>query len=125
WFLPQEWVPPGGIPKFTEELIEQLASPIGDRASASSVVPLPIPMPSELIEHAVKGHVRFGMDLSEQTHPLRDESVRRFAMGARIPPEILTGAGDISHWGQWFIDEQGIKLFIAPEVHIVLHSWSV
>lgn len=125
WFIPQEWVPPGGIKQFTQELIEQLSSPIVDRASASSVVPLPIPIPMEMIEHVVKGHVRFGMDLSEQTHPLRDESVRRFAMGARIPPEILTGTGDISHWGQWFIDEQGIKLFIAPEVHIVLHSWSV
>lgn len=125
WFIPQEWMPPGGVKQFTQELIEQLSSPIVDRASASSVVPLPIPIPMEMIEHVTKGHIRFGMDLSEQTHPLRDESVRRFAMGARIPPEILTGTGDISHWGQWFIDEQGIKLFIAPEVHIVLHSWSV
>lgn len=125
WLIPQEWQPPGGIKQFVEDLIDQLSNPIVDRASAASVVPLPLPMPGEMIAQAVQGHMRFGMDLSEQTHPLRDESVRRFAMGARIPPEILTGTGDISHWGQWFIDEQGIKLFIAPEVHIVLHSWSV
>lgn len=121
--IPQEWSPPQGLKAFTDDLIEQLSSPISDRASASSVVPLPLPMPQELIEKV--RHIRFGMDLSEQTKELRDESVRRFAMGARIPPEILTGTGDISHWGQWFIDEQGIKLFIAPEVHIVLHSWTV
>lgn len=121
--IPQEWSPPQGLKAFTEDLIEQLSSPISDRAAASSVVPLPLPMPQELIEKV--RHIRFGMELSEQTKELRDESVRRFAMGARIPPEILTGTGDISHWGQWFIDEQGIKLFIAPEVHIVLHSWSV
>lgn len=121
--IPQEWTPPQGLKTFTEDLIEQLSTPISDRASASSVCPLPLPMPQELIEKV--RHIRFGMELSTQTKELRDESVRRFAMGARIPPEILTGTGDISHWGQWFIDEQGIKLFIAPEVHIVLHSWSV
>ena len=120
---PQSYIPMGGIKAFTQELIDQLASPIVDRASASSVVPLPIPMPDELIDKP--RHMRFGLDLSREAKELRDESVRRFAMGARIPPEILTGSGDISHWGQWFIDEQGIKLFIAPEVHIVVHSWSV
>lgn len=120
---PQSYIPMGGIKAFTSELIEQLSAPITDRASASSVVPLPIPMPDEAIDKP--RHIRFGLELSRQAKELRDESVRRFAMGARIPPEILTGTGDISHWGQWFIDEQGIKLFIAPEVHIVVNSWSV
>lgn len=120
---PQSYVPMGGVKAFTNELIEQLSAPITDRASAASVVPLPIPMPDEAIDKV--RHIRMGMELSHQAKELRDESIRRFAMGARIPPEILTGTGDISHWGQWFIDEQGIKLFIAPEVHIVVNSWSV
>lgn len=122
-FWPQSVAFPGGIKSFVSSLVDQLSAPIKDRSSAASVVPLPVAVPDEAIEK-IK-HMRFGMDLSIETKELRDESIRRFAMAARIPPEVVTGMGDVTHWGQWFIDEQGIRLFIAPEVHVVAHAWTI
>ncbi len=42
--------------------------------------------------------------------------IQRIALGLDMPREMLTGTGDVNHWGGWLLDEQGFRQHVAPVV---------
>lgn len=99
---------------FVVELIDAMMEPIEDRDTAAAVVPLVIKVPGE---HASAiQHIRFGTEFDDQTRTLREEAIRRLALGLDIPPEILLGVGDVNHWTAWQIEESSVKLHIEPKL---------
>lgn len=99
---------------FVVELVEAMTAPIEDRDSASAVVPLVIKVPGDLIDD-IK-HLSFSTPFDQETKTLRDEAIRRLALGLDLPPEIMLGLGDANHWTAWQIEESSVKLHIEPKL---------
>ena len=92
---------------FTAALQEAMVESLTDRESASAVVPVVGTIPGQYISD-VK-HITFWSELQEQAKTLRDEAIRRLALGMDLPPEVVTGTADVNHWTAWQVDESAIK----------------
>lgn len=98
-------------------LIESMVTPIKDRDSAASVVPLILTAPDESVD-AIR-HITFASPLDASSKDLRDEAIRRLALGMDMPPEQLIGLGTSSHWNAWAVQEDTVKLHLIPGVKIL------
>lgn len=76
---------------FTEALMDAMITPISDRSSASAVVPLTITAPDEVCEKI--RHLSFSGPLDQYAGERQDKVIRRLALGADAPPELLLGTG--------------------------------
>lgn len=45
-----------------------------------------------------------------------DKVIEQIALGLDMPKEMVTGTGDVNHWGGWLLDEQGFRQHVAPVV---------
>jgi hypothetical protein len=106
-----------GAQGWLDLITEAMIAPIRDPDSASAVVPLVSTVKGDLIDKIT--HMEFGRDLDQMIQPLRDACALRLAVGMDLPPEKLTGSGDINHWGQWSITEDFAKQYIAPKLELV------
>lgn len=104
-------------PDFVDDLMETMITPISDRSSASAVVPMVVTVPGETIGQF--RHISFSTPLDDETRELRDEAIRRLALGQDAPPEILLGSGDASHWGAWLVREDVVTTHIEPPLALV------
>lgn len=98
-------------------LIESMVTPIKDRDSAASVVPLILTAPDESVD-AIR-HITFASPLDSAAKDLRDEAIRRLALGLDMPPEQLLGLGTSSHWNAWAVQEDTVKLHLIPGVNLL------
>lgn len=98
-------------------LIESMITPIKDRDSAASVVPLILTVPDESVD-AIR-HITFASPLDAAAKDLRDEAIRRLALGLDMPPETLLGLGTSSHWNAWAVQEDTVKLHLIPGVKLL------
>lgn len=103
--------------EFTEALIEAMVTPVGDRSSASAIVPLTVTVPDEAVD-AFK-HISFSTDMDGEARELRDESIRRLALGLDAPPELLLGTGSMNHWGGWLVQEETVTSHIVPVLALI------
>lgn len=97
---------------FTDTLIDTMVVPIGDRGSASAVVPMVIRVPGEYVDKVQ--HITFWSEFNADVEPLRKAAVERLALGMDMPPEVLTGVAKMNHWGAWQVEETAITLHIEP-----------
>lgn len=104
-------------------LTEAMTTPIADRADPSSLVPLLVTAPGELLEKIQ--HITFWSGLDEHSVELRTEAIRRLALAMDMPPEVLTGVGDVNHWQAWAIDESAVKVHAAPPLELIVSSLTV
>lgn len=93
-------------------LTTAMLTSIEDRDAASAVVPIVIQVPDESI--AKFQHISFATPLSEKVAEMRAAALERFASGADIPREVVTGSGGTNHWNAWQIEESSIKLHVEP-----------
>jgi hypothetical protein len=92
------------IPKNAQVIYESLTEPIGDEQAASAVTPVIIFAPPDTTA-STAFHVDLrGAALYRETG-LRDECIRRIAIGLDMPPEDLLGVANANHWTAWQIDE--------------------
>lgn len=98
-------------------IIEAMITPIKDRDSAASVVPLILTVPDEAAD--LVRHMSFASPLDAAAKDLRDEAIRRVALGMDMPPEQLLGLGSSSHWNAWAVQEDTVKLHLIPGVDIL------
>jgi hypothetical protein len=102
---------------FTEALMEAMLTPIRDRSSAAAVVPMVATVPDESIANF--RHISFTTPLDGQAQALREEAIRRLALGQDAPPEILLGMGGMSHWGAWLIREDVVSTHLEPPLALI------
>ncbi|MFD9422291.1 MULTISPECIES: hypothetical protein [unclassified Streptomyces] len=93
---------------------------IRDPESAAATVPIILEVPAEAI--ADFKHLSFESTFDELALKLREEAVRRFAVGLDVPAEILLGLGDVNHWGQWALTSEAIRLGIEPKLRTLCHA---
>lgn len=103
---------PEGIEGFMAVLTRAMSAALTNREDAASLVPVMATVPAEVVDK-IK-HLTFAGDLTEAAKTLREEAIRRLALGLDMPPEILLGQGDTNHWNAWIIEESSIKIHIVP-----------
>jgi hypothetical protein len=102
---------------FAEALMQAMLEPIGDRSNASAVVPLTVSVPDESIEKF--RHMAFSGPLDAEARNLRDEAIRRLALGQDCPPELLLGVGGMNHWGAWLVREDVVTTHLEPPLALI------
>jgi hypothetical protein len=110
----------GELDGFLFELMQTMMTAIGNRADPSALVPILLQAPAEALEHI--RHLTLSTPFDEQAIELRKEAIRRLALGMDMPPEILTGTGEINHWGAWQVEEASIKSHTEPLLQIIVSS---
>lgn len=102
---------------FTEGLMEAMMTSIRDRQSAASVVPVVATVPDDLTDSFKL--VEFSSPLDGMAPTLREESIRRLALGQDAPPELLLGTAGMNHWGAWLVREDVVSTHIAPPLALI------
>jgi hypothetical protein len=102
---------------FTEGLIEAMLTPIGDRSNASALVPLVATVPDDLTDKF--NLIKFDKPLDQAAQAMREESIRRFALGVDAPPELLLGTADSNHWSAWLTAEEVVSSHIEPPLQLI------
>lgn len=105
---------------FADELTDYMVVPIKDRDSAASVVPLVAEVPAELVDKIQ--HLTFDSPLDPHMHERRQEAIHRIALGMDSDPAVLEGAGGANHWSAWQIQEDEVRLGVAPILTTVCHA---
>lgn len=94
----------------------------GDPSSAAAAVPIFLEVPDQFLGQAQ--HMKFDSDFDALAVTLREETIRRFATGLDTPAEILLGTGDISHWGQWSIEDGAVRVAIEPRLVLICDAFT-
>jgi hypothetical protein len=107
----------GSLSPFAEALMDAMIAPINDRSNASAVVPLTVSVPDESIDKF--RHMSFAGPLDAEARELRDEAIRRLALGQDCPPELLLGVGGMNHWGAWLVREDVVTTHLEPPLALI------
>lgn len=105
---------------FMATLAEAMMAPIKDRDSASALVPIVVTAPGEFLGDA--RHLTFWTPLDAATIEMRENAVKRLALGLDTPPEVLLGMADSNHWNAWLVDEAAVKSHLEPRLAVVAHA---
>jgi len=108
---------------FTDALIEGMLTPISDRSNASALVPLVVTAPDDSTDKF--HHYAFSQPLDTEARPLREEAIRRLALGQDAPPELLLGMGGMNHWGAWLVKEDVVTTHIEPPLALICDALTV
>lgn len=98
-------------------ITEAMGASIDDRSDPSALVPIVITAPAEVIDKIQ--HLTFWSELDAHAIELRNEAIRRLALGMDMPPEVLQGAADANHWSAWQADESAIKAHTEPLLKLI------
>lgn len=101
-------------------LIEAMIAPIGDRDSASAVVPVLVRVDDGAVDK-IK-HITFSTPLDAKVQDLREAAIKRLALGLDVPPEVLLGMTDANHWTGWQIEESAVKLSVEPLLTLIVNA---
>lgn len=101
----------------TAMLMEAMITPIADRSNASALVPLVLEVPGENIDQF--RHITFATPLDAESRELREEAIRRLALGQDCPPELLLGVSGMNHWGAWLVREDVVTTHIEPPLSLI------
>jgi hypothetical protein len=106
-----------GVDGFQDALIDAASIAISDQSTPQAKVPLVVQIPGDQIAN-VK-HISFWTDFDRETKDLRQEAIRRIALGMDMPPEALLGTADMNHWNAWQLEEAAIKVHTEPLLHLI------
>lgn len=108
-----------------ETFMEVASTAIREPGSAAATVPIILEVPADTIAN-VKW-LTFESSFDDLAIRLRAECIRRFAIGTEIPPEIVQGMSDASHWAVWMLQAEGIRMGVEPKLrnvcNVITKQW--
>lgn len=105
---------------FVRVLVEVMELAIKNKDSAAALVPIIMRGPSEYLS-AVR-LIDFSTPFDAQVTELRDNALRRLALGMDAPPEILLGSSGAAGWSAWQVSEAQLRLHLKPLSHLIARS---
>jgi len=102
---------------FITEIMEVMMTAVKQPGTAAAVVPIPIEIPAEFAE--AFRHLSFETELSDKILDMRESALRQCAITLDVPAEVLTGMGDLNHWGAWQIEESAVKVHAEPLLELI------
>lgn len=103
-----------------DALLDAMSTAIENRSSAASFTPIVLTVPDESTEKFK--HITFSSAFDKEMRPLREESIRRMALGQDAPPELLLGVGGMNHWGAWLVREDVVTTHLEPPLALFCDS---
>lgn len=100
-----------------EVFMDVASTAIREPGSAAATVPIILEIPADAIG-SVKW-LTFESSFDDLAIKLRTECIRRFAIGTDIPPEIVMGMSEASHWAVWMLQAEGIRMGVEPKLRNV------
>jgi len=119
----QEPTPEEIADDFEESLIDAMATPIEDEASASAVVPLLVRGPVELGEKI--RHISFARTWEESMNQRADRVLERILQGLDVPKDVITGLANVKYSNAIQIDEALYKSHIEPMLLLIADAITV
>lgn len=110
----------GSVDSFLLELMQTMMIAIENREDPAAIVPIFLQAAGEHLDKI--RHLTFSTPFDKNSIELRKDAIRRLGLGMDMPPEILTGTGEVNHWGAWQIEEAAIKSHTEPLLHIITSS---
>lgn len=101
-------------------ILENARYAIEHPEDASAMIPLIATAPGEYIDKAQL--LTFWSELDKVAPKLREELIRRLALGLDIPPEVLLGTSGSNHWNAWLSDENSVKIHAEPLLKLITTS---
>lgn len=98
-------------------LMTAMIDPLKNRDSAAAVVPLVLTVPAEYADRIRK--IDFSTPLDDKAETMREEAIRRLALGQDCPPELLLGTDSMNHWGAWLVKEDTVTTHLEPPLALV------
>jgi hypothetical protein len=92
------------ISKNAKAIYDALTAPIANEQASHAVTPVIVFAPNGVTSQEFFHVDLRGAALYKETG-LRDECIRRIAIGLDMPPEKLTGQASSNHWTAWQIDD--------------------
>lgn len=110
----------GEVDPVLAALMDAMITPIKNRDSAAAVVPVLLKASDEAAAAIGQNSlIRFSTPFDEKSKDLRDEAIRRLALGLDTTPEMLLGMGSVNHWSAWLLDEINAKIHIDPVLSMI------
>lgn len=113
-------IQPGDAQGLADLLLRTAQKAIDEPESAAAMIPVIGEAPGEYIGN-VK-HITFWSELDRMAPKLREEGIRRTALGMDMPPEVLLGNAGSNHWNAWLSDENSVKIHAEPLLKILTAS---
>ena len=108
---------PHDMSPLAEALMEAMSTAISDRSNATALIPIMPVVPDDSVEKF--RFISFATDLDREARELRDEAIRRLALGQDCPPELLLGVGGMNHWGAWLVREDVVTTHLEPPLALI------
>lgn len=115
--IPVPFFEPNSAQALQDLLFDVASTATRDPQSQAAMLPLIAAVPGEMIKNV--NWIRPGSDIPETTLKIQEADIRRLAMGLDVAPERLFGMSQGNHWSAWAIDENDIKVHVAPLVQII------
>jgi hypothetical protein len=99
-------------------LAESILVPLDDPSDSARLVPPVLRVPPDAVDKIKR--ITFASELQAANGTMREACIRRLALGLDMPAEVLLGLAQANHWSAWAIEEQAVKLHIAPKLMVVV-----
>lgn len=101
-------------------LAESILVPLDNPDDSARLVPPVLRMPAEAVDKV--RHISFASQLQAENAAMREACIKRLALGLDMPPEVLLGMAGTNHWSAWAIEEQAVKLHLAPKLTTIVEA---
>lgn len=105
---------------FVRVLVEVMELAIKNRDSAAALVPIIMRGPYEFLDKIRL--IDFQTPFDAEVKELRDNALRRLALGMDAPPEVLLGSSASAGWSMWQVSESQLRLHLKPLAHLIARS---
>lgn len=115
--------PENPMQAWLEKFSEAIYAPIENEGSSSAAAPILVHGPHEILKDSFT-HEEIKRPFDEMLDTMTERAIRRIAQGLPLPPEIVLGIGDSSHWSAWAVEESFFTSHVEPVLIKVLKSWN-
>ena len=111
---------PNSSQQLQDTLFDVASTAKKDQNSMAAMLPIVAGVPGDLIKSVQ--WLRPSTEVPETALKTRTDAIKRLAMGLDVAPERLLGVSEGNHWSAWAIDEQDIKIHVAPVVELICNA---
>jgi len=100
-----------------------LTTPLEQFGHASEVVPIIVTGEGDALDQLQ--HMTLDRKQDARFKEKRETALQNMAVGIDLPPEVLLGTSQVSHWGAWQIEEQTFKAHLQPFIELVCDALTI
>lgn len=94
--------------------------------TAAAHMPVLVMIPDEFVGKGAIEHITFSTPLDDQASTMREELIKRLAVGLDVPVEVLAGMqNSASHFASWSVADDYVRMTISPLLTLIVAGYEV